>query len=423
MKLKILLLCPCAALLMMCADGKSKNADNEEDVIAEAPEITVPLNPYNGVWVNRGYIDAVRLNKSPFASSGFLNDINSLVIKANTGDKETPVSIFYNTEGGGATLTQKDGEVYIMFGNNVSIVNLTGDMLAFDYKDKRLEFIKTADIPNTEDESTGVADITRKLLFAKRNFSCNCTELGGKANNIIFNEDGTLENFYGYTSYNISTSFAVDPYPMDMIYFKSDTLPAKGFHYVYEGNKLKLFKLSFNETTEEVVTTPFCTLAETEFYRLTPAEREAYFTKYKNEISGIVAQNYDSYKTMGDLMEIHNLLEAMEQQNEHTSFYMYAAGCFYENPMAKGNNEIVSSLVHRIDEYFYKLFLKNPQLFYSYLDYNKSMPVAKRIKAGIKSQLQIQENMNQQLQFKDSVYTAHLKYCKGNEKTVKAFFK
>lgn len=423
MKLKLLLLSPCAALLVMCADGKSKEADNQTEVIAEAPLATVPLTPYNGVWVNKGYIDAVRLNKSPFASSGFLDNINSLVIKANARDAETEVGIYYNTDAGGATLSQKDGDVYIMFGSDVSMVNMVGDMLSFDHNGRKLEFIKTAAAPNPLDASKGVEDITRKLLFAKRNFSCNCPELGVKASNILLKEDGAVENFYGYNKYDIATSFVVDPYPMDMIYFKSDTLPAKGFHFVYEGNRLKLFKLGFNETTEEVIKTPFCILVETEFYKLLPNEREAYFNAYKNEISAEVAQNYDNYTAMGDLMEIHNLLEAMEQQKDHTSFYLYAAGRFYENPMAMGNNEIVTSLVHRIDEYFYMIFLRNPQLFYSYMDYNKNTAVAKRVKAGIKGQLQVQQDIDMNSRFADSVYTAHLKYCSGNEKTVKAFFK
>lgn len=275
MKLKILLFAPFVFVLVMCTEGKSKNIENE--TVIQEPVITVPLTPYNGVWVNKSYIDAVKLTKSPFASSGFLDDINSFVIKANAQDAETHVGLFYSTDARDAILTQKDDEVYFMFGNDVSMVSLVGDMLSFDHNGKRFEFIKTAGAPNPMDASMAVTDITRKILFGKRSFSCNCPDLGGKASNIVLKPDGTIENFYSYNQYDIATSFVVDRYPMDMIYFKSDTEPARSYHFVYEGNKLKLYKLSIDGVKEEVLTTPFCTLEETEFYRLLPEEREAYY--------------------------------------------------------------------------------------------------------------------------------------------------
>lgn len=413
--------------VMLLLVGCKQEPKHTAEIVPVVPQVeyTISLQPYNGVWVPKEYVDSLKTNRSPFASSKFLKGINSVVIKAAPDQAETPIKIYYGIEGEQGMLIQKDAEPYISYttleGTLEERIYLKNDILSFDLNGHRAELIRVADVPNAKDESKGVSDITNKILFANKSYSCHCPQMGGYTTNIQLNPDGSANNLFGYDNYEVATVFVSDIYPMDKIYFKKGSEWGKSFHYRVEGDKLKLFEVII--TDDQMDVKPFCTLEETQFFKLTPDEKLSYFESNRKNLDELVASHYDEYATMGDLMEITGVLSSLREQSENLTFYMYVAGQIYTNKMADASNPIGETVVMSTDDYFYDIFIKRPELFYAFVQNNKNPYIQKRLWQTVQDRVNMHEATVDGISYKDSLRTNHIQYCKGYEKAVIAFLK
>lgn len=427
MKQMPLLLFSVLLLLVGCKEEPKKIAEVEPvETVVPQVEYTISLQPYNGVWVPKNYVDSLKVSRSPFASSKYLKGINSVVIAAAPEEPKTPIKIYYGTEGEQGMIIQKDAQPYISYNTLDGTVEerlfINNNLLTFNLNGHKAELVRVADVANAKDESKGVNDVTNRVLFDNKSYSCHCPDLGGFTTNIKLNADGTAQNLFGYDNYEVATVFVSDIYPMDKIYFKNGSEWGKSYHYKLEGDKIKLFDMVINDEGA-IDIKPFCVLEETQFFKLTPDEKQAYIEENKRSLDELVVSHYGEYATMGDMMEITGVLSSLKEQKDNLSFYMYVAGQVYKNKMADSSNPIGESLGISADDYFYRIFLERPELFYAYLGADKTPYLQRRLRQAVKDRLQLENDAADGTTYSDSLYNVHIQYCKGYEWSVKSVFK
>jgi hypothetical protein len=201
------------------------------------------FNNFEGVWVRKDYVDLLKTSKSPSTSFKNLANISSILIDINKArDNEIEVGLSLNNhEGSTATLVKKETDFYLNLygasGNSLIKVLLNNSILTFHFEGKKYELIKVIkNYPKgSVDAGYGIQFITNQILFGNEKYNIESYN-----KNVIFRDDGKVENFIDYTSYEIATDFETDPEPMDWIVLNSSSKDF--FHFKFIDNNLLLYE-------------------------------------------------------------------------------------------------------------------------------------------------------------------------------------
>ena len=216
----------------------------EENKFFERAKQQNVFSNLEGIWVRKDYVDLLKINKSPSASFKTLNNISSILIDVNKAiNNKLEIGLSLNNhEGSTATLVKKGKNLYINLygesGNSLIKILLNNSILTFNFEGKKYEFIKVIKdySEGSVDAGYGIQFITNQILFENKKYN-----IENFNKNVIFREDGEVQNFIDYTSYEVATDFETDPDPMDWIILNSSS-SKDFFHFKFTDNDLLLYE-------------------------------------------------------------------------------------------------------------------------------------------------------------------------------------
>jgi hypothetical protein len=240
-------LCTVVYLVMLLLSCQSKSGDKTGASAVPSTSLTKPFpSLLEGHWVMTEYIDDIIKTKSPFRSSEKLGGLVAMIITLNNveGDSLEVGANLGNHEGGRFTLYMRPGKTTSSFktdmgdfadfeneGNfsELAYETANGDTSLFLYNydrnqkqvgRRRFTRVHCAECGGSLED--GIQKVVRKHLIAG---SYTVVESPEKRESAIvrFEETGSMTGISDFSQYDLLTDFVADDYPIDRIYFRSES--------------------------------------------------------------------------------------------------------------------------------------------------------------------------------------------------------
>lgn len=255
MKKLVFLFAPIIVLLSCTSKPAKKNIDT---LTTAKPKPAKPranlLAIYQGVWIKSDYIEKIRQTQSVLASVDLVVGITGMQIDtaAMTGDSLLVPVGWDNQNPGSVALRLKPGKRpgTFQFGEDELGYSVSGGdtaLIWYQVYNKQLfttSYRKIANVDPNKNVSDGINYAINKALLAG---SYTLKGATGKTSKVTFTPNGAVTGLAGFRKYFIENDLKPGPLNnMDLITFDEFSNKRVVYHYVFEGNTLKLYEAKPN---------------------------------------------------------------------------------------------------------------------------------------------------------------------------------